>query len=186
VNTRNSIWRMMVAGSLVLLAAVVAPSTAGAQDAPESCAVDIGDYEGTAVITIDPLTITPGGTVTLTGSGFPPNVIVPLLFNGEQFAAPVTDETGAFSVLFTVPEDIGPGVVSFEAVCGAFTLSASLTVVEGQIPPGGGGGQLPGTGSDSTFELFQLAAALLLTGALLVFLARRQSKRRELHESISA
>jgi LPXTG-motif cell wall-anchored protein len=181
VKTRNSIWRMMVAGSVVVLATLLVPSMASAQDAPESCAVDIADYEGTAIVTIDPLTVTPGGTVTLTGSGFPPGVTVPLMFNGEEFAAPVTDETGSFSVVFTVPADTPEGAVTFEAVCGAFTLSAGLTISSGGVPPGG----LPATGSDSTFEMLRLAMVLLATGALLVFLARRQSQRRRVRESLS-
>jgi LPXTG-motif cell wall-anchored protein len=106
---------------------------------------------------------------------------VPLSFNGEQFASPVTDEEGAFSITFTVPADIAPGVVTFTALCGAFTLTTELTVV----PPGtvttpttlAGGGSLTPTGSNST-QLFQVAGALLAVGALLVFLARRQSRRR--------
>jgi LPXTG-motif cell wall-anchored protein len=176
----HAIRRMMVAGLLALVGTLLFPSMATAQDAPESCEVDIADYEGTAIIEISPLTVAPGGTVTISGSGFPPNVIVPLLFNGEQFASPVTDETGAFAVQFVVPADIGAGVVTFEVVCGAFTLSANLNVAVGSVPPG----QLPGTGSDSTLPLIQLSIALLAGGALLLFLARRQSRRREIRETI--
>lgn len=182
VKTRNSIGRVLIALAVAALAVVIAPTTAGAQAEPESCEVDIGDYEGTAIISASPLEVEPGGTVTLTGAGFPPGVIVPLSVNGTVFAEPVTDAVGAFSVLYTLPADMGPGTITFEALCGAFTLSANLTVVRG----GGNVTPLPTTGSDHTTELLQIAAVLLICGALLVFLSRRQSRRRQLTSSLSA
>lgn len=177
---RNSIWRTMVATLLVAAVAALLPATMASAQEVQSCAVDIGDYEGSAILTVDPLQVQPGGTVTIAGAGFPPGSTVPLSFNGEQFASPVTDDEGAFSITFTVPADIAPGVVTFEALCGAFTLTAQLTVVAPgttTTPTVVTGDDLTPTGSNST-QLFQVAGALLAVGALLVFLARRQSRRR--------
>jgi hypothetical protein len=177
---RNSIWRTMLATCFVAVIAALLPTVGASAQTVETCAIDIGDYEGSALLTISPIEVEPGGTVTISGQGFPPGATVPLAFNGEEFAAPVTDEEGAFTITFTVPADIAPGVVTFEALCGAFTLTAQLTV----LTPGGGvtttianNGNLTPTGSDST-QLIQVAAALLAVGALLVFLARRQARRR--------
>jgi hypothetical protein len=177
---RNSIWRTVVATLLVAAIAALLPTATASAQTVQTCAVDIADYEGSAILTIDPLSVQPGGTVTIGGEGFPPGSTVPLAFNGEQFASPVTDDEGAFSITFTVPADIAPGVVTFEALCGAFTLTAELTVVVGggSVPTTiANNGNLTPTGSDST-QLIQVAAALLAVGALLVFLARRQSRRR--------
>jgi LPXTG-motif cell wall-anchored protein len=181
VKTRNTIGRVVVALALAAVTLVIVPSTAGAQEAPRNCEVDIADYEGTAIISIDPLVVAPGGSVTITGAGFPPNVIVPLLFNGTIFAEPVTDAVGGFQVVFTVPADTPPGQIRFEALCGAFTLSNDLSVVTG-----GGQVPLPTTGASNTEQFLRIAAVLLVCGALLVFLARRQSNRRSLRASLSA
>jgi LPXTG-motif cell wall-anchored protein len=181
VKTGNTIWRVVVVIALAAMACVLVPSAASAQGAaPRPCEVDIADYEGTAIISIDPLVVAPGGTVTITGAGFPPNVIVPLLFNGTIFAEPVTDAVGGFEVVFTVPADTPPGQFTFEALCGAFTLSNDLSVVVG-----GGQVPLPTTGADNTMQIVQIAAVLLILGALMVFLARRQSQRRQLRNSLS-
>lgn len=172
--TKTSIWRALLASLLAAAFLVAMPTAASAQDDVESCAVDIADYEGSAIISISPLTIAPGGTVTITGEGFPPDVSVPLFFNGDEIGAPVTDEDGAFSFLYTVPADATTGTVTFEALCGAFTLTTNLTVTAGQVTPT----TIPVTGSDST-GLVQVAAALLAVGALLVFVSRRQVQRRK-------
>lgn len=180
---RNSIWRILVVTFAVALVGAFLPFNSASAQSPESCAVDIADYEGSAILTVDPLTVAPGGTVTITGAGFPPNSTVPLSFNGQQFATPVTDDLGAFTVPFTVPADTPPGPVEFEAICGAFTLT-SIVQVTGTpatppptVPGGDSGGTLTPTGSNS-LQLVQVAAALLVAGGLLLFLARRQARRR--------
>jgi hypothetical protein len=177
---RNSIWRTVVATCFVAVLGALLPTTFAGAQSVESCAINIGEYEGDAILTVSPLEVAPGGTVTISGQGFPPGSTVPLAFNGEEFASPVTDEEGAFSITFTVPADIAPGVVTFTALCGAFTLTAELTVIVGgqevTTTLANNGGLTP-TGSNST-QLLQVAAALLAVGALLVFLARRQARRR--------
>jgi LPXTG-motif cell wall-anchored protein len=174
----------VVAIALATTTLAFTSSGAGAQGAaPQPCEIEISEYEGRPILNIDPLEVAPGGTVTITGLGWPPNVIVPLLFNGTIIAEPVTDAAGSFQVQYTVPADTPPGPVSFEALCGAFTLSNDLRVVEGGgvvNPP------LPTTGANSTLQFLQIAAVLLILGALLVFLARRQANRREFQGSLGA
>jgi LPXTG-motif cell wall-anchored protein len=183
-QTRKSIARVAAAITLAALAVVLLPATTASAQDTQTCDVDIGDYEGTAVISVTPLEVEAGGTVTIAGAGFPPGVVVPLSVNGTVFAQPVTDATGAFSVQYTVPADMGPGTITFEALCGAFTFSTELTVIGGQgvvttVP-------LPVTGTDHTMEFLQIAAVLLILGALLIFLSRRQARRRELSDSVRA
>src|SRR5690606_28181886 len=147
LTMRNSIWRILVVTFAVALVGAFLPFNSASAQSPESCAVDIADYEGSAILTVDPLTVAPGGTVTITGAGFPPNSTVPLSFNGQQFATPVTDDLGAFSVPFTVPADTPPGPVEFEAICGAFTLTSivQVTGTPATPPPTVPGGDSGGT-----------------------------------------
>lgn len=182
---RNSTRRALVAAAMLALVAVFLPATGASAQEAQSCAIDIEDYEGSAVLSVDPLQVFPGETVTISGTGWPPGAIVPLAFNGDEFAAPVADESGGFSITFAVPADIAPGIVEFTALCGAFTLTTQLTVLDPSgttttvltTPTTQGSGSLTPTGGNST-QLFQVAAALLAVGALLVFLARRQAQRR--------
>lgn len=161
-----------------------AGSGAHAQDEPQDCSVAIGDYEGSAVISVDPVTVTPGGSVTITGVGFPPNVLVPLFFNDEPIGSPVTDENGAFTFVYTIPADTPAGTFEFSAACGTFILTSNITVTP--IPPVPGPTTpitqaptqpLPTTGADS-LPLVQIAGALIVVGGLVLFLTRRQHERR--------
>lgn len=175
----TSIWRTLLAALLAAAFLVALPTAASAQEEADSCAVDIADYEGTAILSVNPLEIAPGGTVTITGEGFPPNSSVPLFLNGDEIGSPVADDTGAFTFLYTLPANVTGGVITFEALCGAFTLTTNLTITVGQVTPT----TIPVTGSDST-GLVQIAAALLAVGVLLVFLSRRQVQRRKAFTSV--
>jgi len=170
--------------ALACLAALsVAQGPAAAQDEPEDCSVAIGDYEGSAVITVDPVTVTPGGSVTLSGFGFPPNVLVPLFFNDDPIGSPVTDENGEFTFVYTVPVDTPAGTFEFSAACGTFILTSNITITpvipptSAPVPTTQAPQPLPTTGADS-LPLVQIAAALIVIGGLVLFLARRQSERR--------
>jgi LPXTG-motif cell wall-anchored protein len=184
VNTRNTIGRILVAALLAAGTLAFLPSTAQAQ---ESCAVNIQDYEGTAILSVDPLVVAPGGTVTITGQGFPPNSVVPMFANDVAIGEPVADGAGAFQLVYTIPVDSPAGSIQFSAVCGAFTLSSLLTVSEGAVvpvppaPPA----PLPVTGTDATMQLVQIAGALLAVGGLLLLANRRQAQRRRTAELIS-
>lgn len=186
MHQKSTVRRLLALPLMCLIALFVAPAvTAHAQDAPD-CSVAIDEYEGTAIITVDPVDVTPGGSVTLTGTGFPPGVAVPLFFNDAPIGAPVTDAEGNFSFVYTIPLDTPTGVFEFSAACGTFILTSNITispipVVTTTPPPTQ---PLPVTGSDS-LPLLQMAAALIVVGGLIVFLTRRQHERRAEADPVS-
>lgn len=165
----------MIAMALGLTALL--PSVAHAQT---SCEANIADYEGSAIITVDPVSVTPGGTVVLTGTGFPPNSIVPLYFNDELIGQPVTDADGNFTFTYTIPADITSGTFEFSAACGTFILTASITITPVVPPTQAPQPPLPTTGSSSTTRVAQAALALLAVGGVLVVSTRRSARHREL------
>ena len=159
-------------GALFLTAA-----PAGAQDA-ETCAIDITDYEGSATISTDNISPEAGETITFTGTGFPPNTVVPLAVNGESIGSPTTDETGAFSFTYTVPTDLAPGAqLEFSATCGAFVLTQTITIsAPGVTPPTTPTQQpLPVTGGDFDWAI-RAGLALIAVGGLVVLAVRRRSE----------
>ncbi|MFB7798673.1 choice-of-anchor G family protein [Isoptericola sp. NPDC056134] len=114
-------------------------------------------------ITLDPTTVTPGGTTTVTGTGFTPGSEVSVQLtdeSGEPVGDPITTtatDAGAIGVPFVVPADAATGDYSVAAtdVTGA-TATADLTVIDpavttdpGTVPAGGtttvtGSGFTPG------------------------------------------
>ncbi len=180
MNTRTRT-TIGLAASLVVAAvlALLAPAAAHAQTL-SSCEAAITDYEGSALITIDPVTVTPGGTVTLTGTGFPPNSFIPLYFNDAEIGQATADDTGSFTFTYTVPSDVTSGSFEFSAACGTFILTAQITITPVSPPTVPPVTQpLPVTGSDSG-RVAQVALTLLALGGVLVVTTRRQAKRRAL------
>ncbi len=75
-------------------------------------------------LTLTPNTVAPGGTFTLTGSGFSPNVTV----TSNLGIQPPTTPSGTFSVNYTVPTTVTPGTYTVTACDSAHTSAATLVV----------------------------------------------------------
>lgn len=121
---------------------------------------------GNPRITLQPTTVLPGGSTTVSGSGFGISVpvmvtaSVPVRTGGSQTVSvsAYTGGTGSFSARLTVPNDAAPGPVSVTAVAGSERVANTLTIgaLTGQVtispvqaPPGGtvtvsGSGFAPG------------------------------------------
>jgi hypothetical protein len=170
---------LAVASSVVVASLIVGVPAAVAQDAPPDCALDVIDDEGTAVISADPLVAPLGGLVTVTGSGLPPDVLVPLYVDGVPTATPLTDSTGSFSIDVILPVGVIDGFVSVEARCGARTLSAGVTVIgpPGSLPTPPSTTPLPVTGGEATGDLVTAAIVLLGVGFTVGLLVRRRRPR---------
>ncbi|GAB6939057.1 hypothetical protein JCM11754A_25840 [Isoptericola variabilis] len=110
-------------------------------------------------ITLDPTTVTPGATTTVTGTGFTPDSEVSVQLtdeSGEPVGDPITTtatDVGAIVVPVTVPADAATGDYSVVAtdVTGA-TAAADLTVIDPAVTadpgtvPAGGATTVTGTG----------------------------------------
>jgi hypothetical protein len=81
---------------------------------------DESDVEAEAEFTVKPeITVTPaagspGGTVTVEGTGFGKDVDVTIEFDGKEVAEDETDRDGSFAVTFTLPAE-GPGTYKIRA-----------------------------------------------------------------------
>lgn len=128
-------------------------------------------------------TVAPGGTVTISGEGFPPNTEGTVTLDGQVLASFVTDGSGAFSVQVTIPAGLAPGSYTLVATAGGTSSSTTIQVAAGGGTTGvvGGGtttaaGGLPRTGADDGLSTMALiGAGLLVVGGLAFVGARRRS-----------
>ncbi|MGL3149454.1 ExeM/NucH family extracellular endonuclease [Microbacterium sp. A82] len=133
-------------------------------------APDAPDAPGT--IKLGATSVVAGGTLVVSGEGFEAGLELVL----ELRSAPVQVGTvtvatdGTFSTTITVPKNTAAGNHTLAAIQpdGA---EATATLVVTAAP--GGGGQLPGTGADST-PYIVIGAILLLLGAGFLVLRRRR------------
>lgn len=176
---------------LISLAGFVFASPASAQPLCEITPT----YEGTAVIgVVGGTTVTPGETITLVGSGFPPNCTLEIIVDGGVVGTVVTDGTGSFSTGVALGSNIS-GTVTVGVQAGDFVRTITLQV-EGApttttVGPGtttttvavtpaqplrpATAGPLPITGGDSSVFL-AAGVALVVLGGLTVLAVRRRNE----------
>ena len=160
--------------ALLVLAVVAVPVAAFAQ------------YPPAPAVSINPTIVEPGGTVTVTGSGFCPSSTVTIRIKSDQgntvatFSA-VADSTGSFSTPVTVPSNLPAGRYTIETSgtdsgCQtARVLSANFTVrtaAAAAAQPRAAG--LVATGAD-VLPWLLAAIAVIAVGAGLWMYARRRS-----------
>ena len=180
---RNPIVRAVavLALALGLFAAVPAPSGAA-----EACVP--GDYGNTAQLTANPPTITPGGTVTIGGSGFPGDCILGITVGScavaDEIGTVTTDPDGNFEITWQVPDDQAPGDVLVCTTMGTVQVTANVTVASPTtttLAPAtggtGGSGTLPATGSQ-VLPFVAGGVLLLVVGSLLVLSTRKRNAAR--------
>lgn len=163
----------MVLGAVLLSMFTVVASPTGAGAQTETCLMT-PFYEGTAVIATSAATVTPGQTIEIIGSGWPPNSGMPLTINGVDAGVAVSDASGNFTFSYTVPAGTS-GTLIVSASCGEFFLTS--TVVVTPVTPTSVPVQQPlvPTGSNSA-DLFRIALVLIVGGAALMLLTRRRQR----------
>jgi hypothetical protein len=166
--------RRIVAGVIVALALAAVLAAAPA-------------YGANASISVSPSTVSPGGSVHISGS-------IPVkkcpasdsatvtseasLFPPDGFGPSATrDSNGQFALDYSVPTSTAPGTYSVGLRCGGGNVGveASLTVAPTGGPATGAGGAAP---SSSSFSTLMAGACFLLAGvgvALRWRVARRKS-----------
>lgn len=170
---------LMMALTLSTMTVMASTPLAGAEPVP--CSANITGYEGTALLTFSSTDVRPGETVNIIGSGFPPNVTVPLTVGGVSIGAATTDAKGNFVLPYTIPNDAVTGTLAVSSTCGAFVLTSNLRVqiasnVVTNPPTTTTTGTLVPTGSSLTFPLTTFAIVLIVGGGLLVLAMRKSSR----------
>ena len=147
---------LLAVGFLFLLAV---PASAQYVTGPETCGVD-------------DVTIVPGQTITVTGSGYPANSVVTVTIGGIELGTVTTDDSGNFSKTFQVPDSVAPGTYSIGCTdVEGKTIGNDVSVVGGAV------GGTAFTGTSLNVPLWTvLAAALLATGVALVALGGRRGR----------
>lgn len=173
---RRSMRGVAAALALVVPMLVLVATTEVASAAP--CAIESG-YEGGISIGTNAVngTVTPGQTITVSGTGFPPGCDVVILVNGSSVATVTTDAAGSFSTGVTLGSSIS-GTVTIGAQAGSFVRTLTLTVATGTTPTPtpAPATPLPRTGSDSTMRLTGMGLALVAAGGLALVTARRRTR----------
>lgn len=184
--------RIMAAIVVAAAACVAGAQVAGAQYPPVVC-----------VVTINPATVAPGGSATLSGSvttteGPAANSPVSFTINGEPLGSTNTDGAGDFSLVVTIP-NLPSGTYTIVANCGPGVDGDVLGNTDVNVdepndggnnnqgndnnqgnPPSGnqgnqGSGNLARTGSDLGLPV-QIGVGLLALGGII--LALSASRRR--------
>lgn len=196
-----------LAAVFALIAGLFAVGTlgAGAAGAVDPAAVDDAEcpsqgYAPTPVLTADPGEVTPGATVTITGTGFVGGSTAVLEADGVEIGQVPVDADGSFTFEWTVPADHATGPVEITATDGCLLISSTVIEVvstpattvppadttpadAGTTPGGGpsagdtsgGSGVLPKTGSQILPAMVG-GLVLLVVGSGLVVLATRRRR----------
>ena len=160
--------------ALLVLAVVAVPVAAFAQ------------YPPAPAVTINPTIVEPGGTITVTGTGFCPNSTVTIRIKDAQGTTVATfttgaNATGSFSTPITVPSNLAAGRYTIETSgtdsgCQtARVLSSNFTVraaAAAARAPGAAG--LVATGAD-VLPWLLVAIAVIAVGAGFWVYSRRRS-----------
>ena len=110
--TLRTLARLLIAPLMLVGILGFAAAPAHAQDLAEC-----EGYEGSLTFTADPTVLQPGDSVTLAGTGWPPESLVPLGFNGQFIGNAETDAGGSFTFPYVIPAGTPAGAFEFSATC---------------------------------------------------------------------
>ena len=145
--------------------------------------INIVNY-GNLTIIINNITVLPGGTVIIMGSGFIPNSTVTVTVASDPYVAgtPTADSSGSFTLSFAAPTEVGSHTITAtdgtNTLAIPFEVSAAGAATTG-TPAVTPGGTLPYTGSDSSLPLAQGGAMLVAAGAVTVFMVRKRQQHND-------
>jgi LPXTG-motif cell wall-anchored protein len=167
-RSQEDVMRRTAVAFTMILAALSVAGTAYAQS------------YGTPVVQSSDPTPEQGQTITVSGSGCPPNSDVELLLDGQPAGSTTSNSDGSYSGSVTIPPDESTGTHSVTANCGTEVLAFEIEVQpmgSTAAAAGTSGSGLARTGSSSTVPLTTVALGLLAAGGLFVVIARRRRDR---------
>ena len=179
-----------ILGALLLMIGLsfAGPAVAGAApSALPKCATST--YSSNMVLKANPTTVNPGGTIIISGEGYPPSCNLEIFVDGNSVGFVDTTPAGTFDGFqYKVPADRKPGEIVITTVVGGATATAMVKVVTpgttpapvattpgtATAPPTGSAAPLPATGSN-VLPLVAGGVALLVIGSLVVLSSRKRS-----------
>lgn len=132
-------------------------------------------YQPQASQTLSANVVTPGQTITVSGTGCAANSTVKTSFDGVMLNSTTAGSDGSFSESVTIPANASVGTHTITSTCGSLVLSSTLTVRAASTSTGGTstGGTLPRTGTNSR-PLVNMGLGLLAVGGLFLVVARKK------------
>ena len=120
--------------------------------------------------------IGPGGTLTVSGSNFTPNVTVTITLHSDPVVLGTTTSngSGAYFLVMTIPSDTVPGTHTIIASDAQGDTASTLLVVTGAVPLATSSG-LAFTGADIA-ALSGVGAIALALGGMLILTGRRRRR----------
>jgi hypothetical protein len=135
-------------------------------------------------ISVEPSTVTAGGTVVLAGNGLEPNSQRQINLVGPDVVVPyppaTTDADGMFNVTLTIPAHLPAGTYTFQAI-GDETLTTDVTVTAaaGQaamLEPANEAAAVVAARNRSGIEIAVLGILVIVAAAAGVFLVARAER----------
>lgn len=131
-------------------------------------------YGGGATVSVSSGTVAPGGTVTVSASGFHRNQTVTLRLDTGVVLGTVNSGNGSWSTTVTIPAGTSLGSHTITATDAAGdTASVTVAVTAGAPSSTGGGGGVSVTGV-AVIGIGALGALLIAGGAVLLYAGRRR------------
>lgn len=167
--------RVLIAALIAVGLFAAAPSIANAAPAAPQC-VASGDYASSMNLSVDPPKAKAGDSVTIIGSGYPPNCELTVYVDGKAIGTVVTDGNGGFRLPWKIPAGTKLGDLDITTSVSDIVKHAKLEVIGSTTPapPTTPGTELPRTGSD-VLPLLAGGVALLVLGSLVVLSTRKRS-----------
>src|SRR3954467_8966702 len=131
-------------------------------------------YQPTASQVLGSSIAQPGDSVTVTGTGCPPNSAVTTSFDNTQVGSTMANGAGEFSETITIPSSATPGTHTITSTCGSVVLSSTITI-EGAGGTGTSSGTLPRTGFPVN-GLLQMGLGLVAAGGAVFALSRSKAR----------
>lgn len=154
----------------LLLAFLSFTATASAQYPDEGTSAAAGS--------VDDSSVRPGESVTFSGGGFEPAVVLNVALNGAAAGTTTTNNAGNFSTSVR-PTACGQNVLSAsgEGANGGNRVVTARVNVTCTAAAGASTGSLPRTGSDVSTTALVAGLTLVTVGALFVYGARSRARR---------
>ena len=159
-------FRRVLLGVTLILGLLAFGGPAGAGQYPVSCG-----------FILDPPVVLPGGDVHILGSGFTPGSTVTFFIDGEVLGTTTADDDtdGNVDATFPLPPGFdtdGEFVITAECPNGEV---ASNVLIVGTGVPSTATVALPVTGSNGTFDLIRVGAALIAAGGIVLLVVRKRA-----------
>ena len=129
-------------------------------------------------VTVEPAEARHGDTITVSGTDFSANQVLPIILEGTlgafRLGEATVDSNGTFSVQFTIPEEVTPGNNQLKVTAGDEVATVAFRVLAEEGVSEKGTHLIFERSLGETFVIAILALALVAAGTILVLTSRRR------------